>query len=280
MILAYSPCPNDTYVFHAWVTGLLPEAPEVEERLLDIDALNELAHSEGADVCKISFHAFGHLRDRYALLHSGGALGRGCGPLLVSRGEEPAQPLRDPRALAGLTIAIPGHWTTAALLLRLFAPEQGELRVMPYDEIMPAVAAGGVDAGLIIHESRFTYPAHGLSSLMDLGAWWEEETGHPIPLGAIAVRRDLGEESARRVERSVRASLEHARTDPAASRAYIERHAQELDPDVCRRHIDLYVTEYSLDYGDEGEAAIRDLLRRGEQAGAFGPSPEKLFWDR
>ena len=280
MILAYSPCPNDTYIFHAWVSGLLPGTPEVEERLLDIDALNGLAREGQAEVCKISFHAFGHLRDRYALLHSGGALGRGCGPLLVARADRASAIPAEPGALSGLSVAIPGRWTTAALLLRLFAPGLQGLRVMPYDRIMPAVEAGEVDAGLIIHESRFTYPEHGLSALVDLGEWWERETGHPIPLGAIAVRRDLGEDLARRVEQAVRASLEHARANPSASRAYIERHAQEMDPDVCRRHIDLYVTDFSLDYGEEGEHAIRDLLRRGEQAGVFPSSEASLFWDR
>jgi len=280
VILAYSPCPNDTYIFHAWVSGLLPDAPEVEERLLDIDALNGLAREGRADVCKISFHAFGHLRDRYALLHSGGALGRGCGPLLVTRADRVAGMPEEPGAFSGLSVAIPGRWTTAALLLRLFAPGLQGLRVMPYDRIMPAVEAGEVDAGLIIHESRFTYPDHGLAALVDLGEWWERLTGHPIPLGAIAVRRDLGEDMARRLDQAVRASLEHARANPMASRAYIERHAQEMDPDVCRRHIDLYVTDFSLDYGIEGENAIRDLLSRGEQAGIFPSSEQRLFWDR
>jgi len=283
LTLAYSPCPNDTYIFHAWAHGLLPDAPPVREVLEDIDTLNAMALRGEPDVVKVSFHAFAHLRDRYALLHAGGALGRGCGPLIVVR---PDSPLRltngsgPARLLAGCRVAIPGTLTTAAMLLRLYAPTVGELVVMPFDTILAAVERREVDAGLIIHESRFTYRQRGLRRLADLGEWWERSTGFPIPLGGIVVRRDLGIPIAGRVDRAVRHSLELARDDPEASNAYIRRHAQEMDPGVCREHIALYVNDFSLDYGKEGEAAIRHLLALAEEAGtAPGLMESPLFWD-
>jgi 1,4-dihydroxy-6-naphthoate synthase len=283
--LVYSPCPNDTFIFHAWTHGLLPGAPEVRVAHHDIDTLNALALAGEPDVAKVSFHAFGHLRERYALLHSGGALGRGCGPLVVVRGTDG---IRDAggnggtapgRSLAGLRVAIPGRLTTAALLLRLYAPELDDPVMMTYDRIMPAVAAGEVDAGLIIHESRFTYPQFGLSCLVDLGKWWERATGHPIPLGGIVVRRDLGGERAAAIDAAVAASLAYARSHPGAAAAYIAEHAQEMDPAVCQEHIDLYVNEYSADYGAEGEAAIGHLLSTAERVGAVPASRAGLFWD-
>lgn len=284
--LAYSPCPNDTYIFHAWTHGLLPGAPEVSVTLHDIDTLNDLALTGTPDVVKVSFHAFGLLRQRYALLHSGGALGRGCGPLVVARpevvvtaGAPPDGAPGGASSLAGLRVAIPGRLTTAALLLRLFAPALADSVVLSYDRIMPAVAAGEVDAGLIIHESRFTYPHYGLGCVVDLGEWWERTTGHPIPLGGIVVRRDLGRERAARIDAAVRRSLEYARADPAAAAGYIAAHAQEMDPVVCQEHIDLYVNDYSLAYGSEGEGAIRHLLAVAEHVGAVPGGRGGLFWD-
>lgn len=283
LTLAYSPCPNDIYIFHAWVHGLVPDAPPVREVLEDIDTLNAMALRGEPEVVKVSFHAFAHLRDRYALLHAGGALGRGCGPLVVVR---PDSPLRltngsgPARLLAGCRVAIPGTLTTAAMLLRLYAPDVGEQVIMPFDTILAAVEKREVDAGLIIHESRFTYQRHGLRRLVDLGEWWEGSTGFPIPLGGIVVRRDLGIEAAGRVDRTIRHSLVLARDDPDASNAYIQRHAREMDPDVCREHIALYVNDFSLDYGAEGEAAIRHLLSLAEEIGTSPPTTGlRLFWD-
>ena len=217
--LVYSPCPNDTFIFHAWVHGLLPGAPAVRVAHHDIDTLNGLALAGEPDVIKVSFHAFGHLRERYALLHCGGALGRGCGPLMVvaartarSTGRERG----DGRlALPGRTAGgHPRRLTTAALLLRLYAPELVDPVMLTFDRIMPAVAAGEVDAGLIIHEGRFTYPLFGLSCLVDLGEWWERTTGLPIPLGGIVVRRELGSERAAAIDAAVVASLVYARSHP------------------------------------------------------------------
>src|SRR5712671_2331202 len=241
LTLAYSPCPNDTFIFTPWVEGHIEGAPPVVERLDDIDTLNRAALAGEPDVVKMSFHAYGHLRDRYCLLRSGGALGRGCGPLVVAR------TAFDKSALATKTVAIPGTLTTAALLVRLFAPELGDahITVMPFDRIMPAVCEGKVDAGVIIHESRFTYQRHGLTQIVDLGEWWERETGHAIPLGGILMRRDLGDELIWRTERALTASVDHAHAHPADVWPTIRRHAQEMEDDVMRQHIALYVNDFT-----------------------------------
>ena len=264
--LGFSPCPNDTFIFHALVSGIVGvEDVGFTPRLEDVETLNRLALSGELDVTKVSYGAIPRLLDRYALLRSGGALGRGCGPLLVAR-----EPL-DREALRNATIAIPGRLTTANLLLRLFGPDFRDGREMVYSEIMPAVARGGVDAGLIIHESRFTYLDHGLVQVVDLGEWWEQETGAPIPLGGIIARRSLGEARIRRIESAIRASVEHALRDPGASAAYVAAHSQEMDPHVMRQHIDLYVNDFSVDVGEEGERAIRELLRRAALTPALAP---------
>ncbi len=269
--LGYSPCPNDTFIFCALTQGRIPDAPPCREVLEDIESLNTLALERKLDLTKISFHALAHLRDHYVLLRSGGALGRGCGPLVVSR--EPLSPER----LKGKKIALPGRLTTAALLMRLFDPALDRLVYLPFDEIMPACERGDVDAGVIIHESRFTFAAYGLTQVIDLGAWWEEETGHPIPLGGILARRDLGRSMHERLDRSIRSSIEFAYAHPGEVRPYIRRYAQEMDEKVMQQHIDLYVNEYSLQYGEEGEAAIHDLYARAEEADIVPASGHSLF---
>lgn len=262
--LGFSPCPNDTFVFHALVEGLVPAGGETfSTRLEDVETLNRLAMEEAVDVCKVSYGALPRLLDRYTLLRSGGALGRGCGPLLVAR-----RPLSRAE-LAQATIAIPGVLTTANLLLRLFGPEFPAGREMVYSEIMPAVERGEIDAGLIIHESRFTYPEHGLVKVVDLGEWWERETGAPIPLGGIVARTALGEDRIAAIESAIRASVEYAFANPDASADYVRRHAQEMDPAVMRQHIDLYVNDFTVDLGAEGERAIEEVLRRA----AISPAP-------
>ncbi len=269
--LGYSPCPNDTYIFYALVHGLVKGAPSFAEVLQDIETLNSMALHGQLDVTKISFHALAHLRERYCLLHAGGALGRGCGPLVVARDEI------EPGALRGKRIAIPGKMTTAALLLQLFDAQVVDLVVMPFHEIMRAAETGQVDAGLIIHESRFTYPAHGLKKVIDLGEWWEQSTGHAIPLGGILMRRDLGGELIGRVDAALKESVEYAHAHPDTVRDYIRTHAQEMDEDVMQAHIELYVNQYTLDYGKDGEAAIVDLLQRAEKAGLVAASALPLF---
>jgi len=269
--LGFSPCPNDTFIFHALVSGLVTAAGlGFEERLEDVETLNRLAGEAALDVSKVSYGAIPHLLRDYVLLRSGGALGRGCGPLVVARPGFAADGLRDAR------IAIPGRHTTANLLLRLFAPGAAPGVEMVYSEIMPAVERGEMDAGLIIHESRFTYPQHGLAKVVDLGEWWEGATGLPIPLGGILARRDLGEETIRAVDGAIRRSVEHAFAHPADWKDYVRAHAQEMDDAVTQQHIDLYVNRFSIDLGDEGERAIHELFARARAAGIIRddvPSP-------
>ena len=284
--LAYSPCPNDTFIFHAWVHGLLPGAPSVEEELEDIDRLNQRAARNEAEVVKVSMYAFAHLRESYALLHSGGAIGRGCGPLVVAPKNSRFHPAPSPSRMAFLAdelayarVAIPGELTTAALLAGLITGGLRQPVVMPFERIMPAVAAGEVDAGVIIHEGRFTFGAYGLRRLVDLGEWWEETTGLPIPLGGIAVSRGLPLEMKAAAERAVRASVEHARSHPDSANEYVRAHSQEMDPEVCNAHIALYVNDFTVDYGPEGERAVRQLLEAAEGFGLAVPSDKGVFWD-
>jgi 1,4-dihydroxy-6-naphthoate synthase len=255
LTFGFSPCPNDTFAFHALVHGLVAMPFRVRPVLLDIEELNVRARSGELDLTKLSFGAIGSLTDRYSMLRSGAALGHGCGPLVVAR---------DAISLAEAAngrIAIPGRDTTAFLLLRLFVPgiEHGDLAEVRYDRILSAVETGEVDAGLIIHESRFTYAEHGLERVADLGELWEERTGLPVPLAAICARRDLDDEARAAAERAIRASVEYAFAHPDASRDYVQEHSQEMSEDVCRQHIELYVNEFSIDLGAEGLAAIDAL---------------------
>lgn len=267
LTLGFSPCPNDTYIFHALVRGIAG-VPGISfrERLEDVETLNRLVLAGELDVSKVSFHLFGHIRDDYVMLPAGAALGRGCGPLLVSRQGGGAAGLK------GRPIAVPGRYTTAALLLRLFDPGLDNLVHMPFDQIMPAVVRGDVAAGVIIHESRFTFREYGLERLVDLGEWWEGDSGYPIPLGGIAARRSLGIDTAMAIGEAIRASIDHARENPAAARDYIRSHAQEMSDEICAAHIGLYVNEFSRDLGDDGREAIRVLLRRAEAEGIIPSS--------
>ncbi len=272
LTLGFSPCPNDTYIFHALVHGLVP-SPGIafHERLEDVETLNALILAGELDVSKISYHLLGHVREQYCLLSAGGALGRGCGPLVVAR---PGTTLAD---LAGKPIAIPGRYTTACLLLRLFDPSLANLLFVPFHEIMGMVERGAVAAGVIIHESRFTYREQGLVQLLDLGAWWEETTGCPIPLGGIVARRSLGVETIRTVGAAIRASLLHARNNPHVALPYIRDHAQEMDDEVCAAHIGLYVNDFSLDLAEEGRSAVTTLLRLAEERGVIPRFEGNLF---
>ncbi len=270
--LGYSPCPNDTFIFFGLVHGRISlPGFAFRERLEDVETLNRLAGSGQLDVTKISFHAFGHLRGDYALLRTGGALGRGCGPLLVGR-----RPLSS-EELSRCRVAIPGRLTTASLLLQLYGIGGSHTVVLSYDRILPAVREGLVDAGLIIHESRFTYQDHGLTCLVDLGRWWQEQTGLPLPLGGILARRSLGTRLIDSIEQAIGASVAFARQHPEETRAYIRQHARELDDEVIDRHIALYVNEFSLGLGGEGEAAVRELLVRAEERNLIPPQAGPLF---
>lgn len=264
LTLGYSTCPNDTFLFHALAQGKIDcRGLEFEIHLADVERLNQDAEDGRLDVTKLSFAAIGHLRERYALLHSGAALGRGCGPLIV------AKPGFDPSCLDRVSIAVPGMRTTAAMLLGLYLSRVPACEPMTFDRIMPAVSRGDYAAGVIIHEGRFTFQDHGLVALADLGRWWEDDTGLPIPLGGIAVRRDLGPEVAQRVEAAIRDSVAYAFAHPEASDGYIRTHAQEMEDHVVRKHIELYVNEFTLDLGETGVAAVAELFRRGIGAGVL-----------
>ncbi|MBE0466898.1 MAG: 1,4-dihydroxy-6-naphthoate synthase [Candidatus Desulforudis sp.] len=272
MKIAFSSCPNDTFVFHAWVHGLIPGAPRLEVTYADIDVTNGLAAgTDGPDVVKISYAALPWVLTEYALLPCGGALGRGCGPLVLTPGGN-GRGRNDgpgPAGLAGRRVAVPGARSTAYLLFRLWAARHvpggvGDIVILPFHEIMPAVRDGAVDAGLVIHEARFTYPAYGLNLLADLGRWWETDTNLPLPLGAIIARRSLDPPA---IAGWIRASVEYAWAQPEASREYVLTHAQELSLEVAKAHIALYVNEFTADLGETGYQAVTALLGRAAREG-------------
>jgi 1,4-dihydroxy-6-naphthoate synthase len=259
LTFGYSPCPNDTFAFHALAHGLVPASFRVRPVLLDIEELNRRARSGAFHLTKLSVGAFAGVGDRYRLLRSGAALGRGVGPLVVSR-----TPMTLAEAVQG-RMAIPGRDTTAYRLLCLAAPETGTVVEMRYDRILQAVSRGDVDAGLIIHESRFTYADHGLFRAADLGEWWEQHTGLPVPLAGICARSDLADTLVADAETAIRLSVQYAFDHPEASRDYVRAHAQEMSPRVCADHIALYVNEHSLDIGSDGLRAIERLAGEADR---------------
>jgi 1,4-dihydroxy-6-naphthoate synthase len=266
--IAYSPCPNDTFVFDALVHGRVPGAPAFDVTFADIDITNGMAERGEFDVLKVSYAVLPYVLDEYALLPCGGALGRGCGPLVLTRGADVD--------LTGRTVAVPSETSTAYLLFRLWAADTvpggvGQIVVMPFHEIMPAVRDGKVDAGLVIHEARFTYQNYGLHKLADMGEHWENTTGLPIPLGAIIGKRSLGARTLTLLADSIRTSVRAAWDDPEVSRPYVMEHAQEMDPAVADQHIGLYVNEFTSDLGEDGYAAIRGLLTRAAAEGLVPP---------
>ncbi|MCQ4081404.1 1,4-dihydroxy-6-naphthoate synthase [Streptomyces sp. RB6PN25] len=274
--IAYSPCPNDTFVFHAWAHGLVPGAPALDVTFADIDITNGMAERGELEILKVSYAVLPWVLDEYTLLPCGGALGRGCGPLVLTRDGGTAA------GLAGRTVAVPSERSTAYLLFRLWAAAEvpggvGAVEIMPFHEIMPAVRDGRVDAGLVIHEARFTYQEYGLTCLADMGEHWEQTTGLPIPLGAIIAKRSLGEPVLRRLADAARASVRMAWDDPAASREYVLTHAQEMNPAVADQHIGLYVNEFTDALGEDGYAAVRGLLTRAAAEGLVPPlGPDAL----
>jgi 1,4-dihydroxy-6-naphthoate synthase len=272
--LGYSPCPNDTFIFYALVNNRIDtDSLRFREMLEDVETLNLMAKRAELDVTKVSFHAFGHLREDYCLLRAGGALGKGCGPLVISRQDCTMHELK------GKSIAIPGRLTTAFLLLSIFDPSFAEnVKVMPFNEIIAAVKNGDVDAGLIIHESRFTYQKEGLRKVIDLGEWWEQETGSLIPLGAILAKRELGGKTVESIDRLIRKSIDFAFSNRTEPLAYIKRHSQEMEDEIVTQHINLYVNNYSLDIGDEGIRSVEELFRMAEERGIMPRSQKPLFF--
>jgi 1,4-dihydroxy-6-naphthoate synthase len=266
-------------MFHALTHGLV-SVPNItfSVHMADIEALNRRVLGESSaprlPMSKISASALAFVTDDYAVLRSGAALGRGVGPLVVTRADSGLSSLAD---LAGKHIAVPGLRTTAYLLLSIFAPMDLRVTPMRFEQIMPRVASGEFDAGLIIHESRFTYAGHGLVALADVGTLWERETELPLPLGVIVARRDLGVPVLRELERALADSVRYAFAHPEASRDYMRAHAQEMSEDVCKQHIELYVNQHSVDIGDQGMRAVELLLARGADVGLL-PSSRKSPW--
>ena len=274
LTLGFSPCPNDCFMFDAIVNHRIDlHGLSFTTHLADVEALNRETFAGKADVTKLSYHAYAYCRRDYVLLDSGSALGRNCGPLLIS-----ARPISAEEVRSGkLRIAIPGIYTTANFLLGLAFPEAQDKTPLVFSEIEGALLDGRFDAGLIIHENRFTYQSKGLHKIVDLGEFWEGETGTPIPLGAIAVRRSLPEDVKRHVNRLVRESVEYAFAHRDASLPYVRAHAQEMSEEVMYKHIDLYVNHYSVDLGEDGKRAVTTLFDKANSLGIVPPSSEPLF---
>src|SRR5262245_55557859 len=274
LTLAFSPCPNDCVMFDAIVNRRIDlEGLEFDVRLADVEALNKVAFARQVDVTKLSYHAYAYCAAEYVLLDAGSALGRNCGPLLISK-----RTITPTDVASGIVrIAIPGRYTTANFLLGLAFPAAQDKREVLFSEIEGAVLEGRVDAGLIIHENRFTYAGKGLKNIIDLGEFWESETGAHIPLGGIVVLRTLAESVKQNVNRVVRRSVEYAFAHRAASLPFVREHAQEMSEEVMYQHIDLYVNAYSLDLGSEGRRAVELLFDRARVTGVIPPLDDPLF---
>lgn len=267
--LGISPCPNDTYIFEALLHGRVQAPFSVIPHMADVEELNTLARKGELAITKLSVGVLPHVLERYIIINAGAALGRGCGPLLVSRaGSAKAKNSR---------IVTPGRLTTANLLLSLHGGFTGPREHLLFDQVMPALQQAQAELGLIIHEGRFTYASHGLELVQDMGQWWEQTTGLPLPLGVIAVRRDLGMQTALAVQNAIAASLKYARNHPEQSREFIRAHAQEMDSKVMAAHIATFVTDFSEDLGQEGRNAIRTLVQAAcKEAGQ--PLPDAQFF--
>jgi 1,4-dihydroxy-6-naphthoate synthase len=272
--LGFSPCPNDCFMFDAIVNRRINlEGLDFSVRLADVEALNNAAFAGDTDVTKLSYHAYAFCLDDYVLLDAGSALGRNCGPLLISKREIATEEV----AAGALRIAIPGKYTTANFLLGLAFPQAQDKTALVFSAIEGALLDGRFDAGLIIHENRFTYAARGLKKIVDLGEYWEAETGAPIPLGGIVIKRALPDEIKDRVNRVLRRSVEYAFAHRTASLDYVRAHAQEMDEEVMYRHIDLYVNQYSVDLGVEGRHAVELLFERAAATGIIPSAASSLF---
>ncbi len=272
--LAYSPCPNDCFIFDALIHNRIDtEGVEFVPVLADVETLNQSAFLEQYDITKLSYHAYAWCCENYVLLDSGSALGRNCGPLLISKREISQEEI----ANGNLKIAIPGKYTTANFLLGIAFPQVKLKEEIVFSEIEGAVTSGKVDAGLIIHESRFTYADRGLRKIIDLGEFWEEKTEHPIPLGGIAMRRNFSSTQISQVERLLRNSVAFAFAHPEKSMPYVKEHAAEMDEIVMKKHIGLYVNSYSISLGEVGRTAIREMFSLGHEAALIPICKQPIF---
>jgi len=262
--LGFSPCPNDTFIFDAMVNNKIDTGGlRFNTELQDVETLNKWALQGKLPITKLSFAVFRKVKDQYNLLNSGSALGRGCGPLLIAKKPIAQEDVKDCR------IAIPGDNTTANLLFSIAFPEAKQKQVMVFSEIENAVLDGRADVGVIIHENRFTYQQKGLVKIIDLGEYWESTTGSPIPLGGIFIRKDVPLEIQQQVDALIHKSLQYAYKNYPQLSEYVTQHAQEMDENVMRQHIDLYVNDFSLDLGQEGHAAVDRLMLKAESQLAF-----------
>ena len=270
--LGISTCPNDTFIFDAMVHGKVDTSDlEFDCRLSDVEKLNRQAFSIEADITKISYHAYAYVADSYILLNSGSALGYNNGPLLVSSLKT------DPDKLVGKKIAIPGKYTTANLLLSIIFPLLRDREEYLFSDIEEIVIRGKAEAGLLIHENRFTYMKRGLSKVADLGEEWEKKTGMPIPLGGIAIRRELGSEIAAKVDKILTASIDHAYNNPGSPYDFVRKYAASMDPEVMMKHINLYVNDFSRNLGDKGRQAVRIFYEKAAMVGAIPEIRPDIF---
>lgn len=278
--LGFSPCPNDCFIFDALIHNKIDtEDLQFEVIMEDVETLNQKAFRNDLEITKLSYHAYAHLIKQYQLLNSGSALGNNCGPLLISKKNDPEQisALRSPNS--ELTIAIPGKYTTANFLLSFAFPEAKNKIEMVFSEIEDAVLTEKADAGLIIHENRFTYEEKGLKKIIDLGEYWETLTKAPIPLGGIVVKRSLPDALKKKIDRVIRKSVEFAFANPESSRNFVKANAQEMSEEVMYKHIALYVNDYSINLGDEGRRAVQLLFDKAQELGVIGKISEKVFLD-
>lgn len=270
--LGFSPCPNDTFIFDALIHNKLPDTHfSYDVTLADVEALNQAAFRAELDITKLSFHAYAHVTQKYQLLNTGSALGRNVGPLLIAKKKLNADEVNQAK------IAIPGKYTTANFLLSLAYPKATQKYETLFSEIENDVISGKADAGLIIHENRFTYQDRGLVKIQDLGTFWESTTGHPIPLGGIVIKRDLPDEVKIRFEQQLRASVVSARQNPEQTIDYVRAHAQEMEEKIMFQHIGLYVNEFTEDLGDTGRQAVRYLFSEAQRQQIIPPIHEPLF---
>lgn len=279
LTIGFSPCPNDCFIFDAMIHGKIDtEGLNFEVIMEDVEALNQKAFRGELDITKLSYHAYAYLTKKYQLLNSGSALGNNCGPLLITNSND-ANALISELNTPGspLKIAIPGKYTTANFLLSLAFPEVRNKVETLFSEIEDAVLNGKVDAGLIIHENRFTYREKGLKKIIDLGEFWETYAKAPIPLGGIVVKRNFPLELKQKVDRVIRRSVEYAFSNPKSSLPFVKANAQEMSEEVMYKHIDLYVNKYSIDLGEEGRRAVGFLFDKAVELGVIEKIEEDLF---
>jgi len=270
LTLGFSPCPNDCFIFDAMIHGRIDtEGLQFEVVMADVEELNRRAFQKNIDITKLSYHAYAHLTNEYVLLNAGSALGFGVGPLLISTTSHPS--------IDHFKIAIPGKYTTANFLFSLAFPNALNKTEVLFSEIENAVLEGKADAGVIIHENRFTYEQRGLKKIIDLGEWWEKETGTAIPLGGIVINRKFPAELQQKVNRVIRRSVEYAFANRTASLPFVKANAQEMSEEVMYKHIDLYVNKYSIDLGEEGRKAVRTLFDKALQSGVIKDINEEIF---